>query len=558
MGRSDNKSLWLFILIIYTVAALMVPNVWLDISEINISVIGKVLNIILPLSFYFVLVLMFRKQGWGLLCLFPFMLFAAFQIVLLFLYGESLIAVDMFLNVVTTDFAEATTLLGNLYPSIILVCVLYLPGLIGGVVALSKHKVLAHYPRLLLLWWSGVIFVLSGVLLLILALSRTVVPGDDIFPVNVINNCCLAVKRDRLARQYPESASEFTYHAEPGDSTRRIITIVIGETARPDQWQLFDAERGTNPRLSQREGIYAFKRAITQSNTTHKSVPLLLTPLTAETFGELNGYKSLITAFKEAGYQTTWISNQPPNGAYNEHMGFEADTTLFFKYAPDVQLAAELEKVLAQRDTTRSQLIVMHTYGAHFPYHERYEDIMNPVFTPDKPMTAKKSNREALINAYDNATIATDIALDSIIGVIDRFNNNAFLIYAADHGEDIFDDYRSKFLHASPAPTYYQLRVPMFVWIDNNYSSNDTLGQALTAKQFMPLSPSETLFHTALDAANIKTPYFVPEKSLFSENFSPGPLMYLTDRNIAVPLAKSGVREVDRQDFERIGVDIDK
>lgn len=557
INRSGNKSFVLIIVAVYTVLALMVPNVWLDISEINSPVMGKILNIFFPLSFYLFLIAIFKKQGWGLLCCLPFMILSAFQIVLLFLYGESLIAVDMFLNVATTDFEEATTLLGNLMPAIILVCILYLPGLLWGGIAISRKLEMPHYPRLIMLWWGSAGVFVFGILLLILSLCHKVVPGNDIFPINVINNCAIAVKRANLASQYPESATNFHYNAVTTDTVPKIITIVIGETSRPDRWQLFGAERETNPNLSRREGIHTFQHAITQSNTTHKSVPLLLTPLTAENFGELNNYKSIITAFKEAGYRTSWISNQPPNGAYNENMGYEADTTLFFKYISDVELAAEASKLLDSRDTTMSQLLVLHTYGGHFPYKERYQG-MEPVFTPDEPMMAKKSNRDALLNAYDNATIATDIAIDSIIGKLAATNQSAMLIYAADHGEDIFDDYREKFLHASPAPTYYQLRVPMFVWTSDEFNNARTDSvYNLEKYRLMPLSPAVTLFHTVIDAANIDTPYFKPELSLFNPDFNPGKLQYLTDRNEVVDLTKSGLREVDIQDFLDIGVNLD-
>lgn len=554
MKRSETKSISVLFLIFFTALGLIVPNVWLDLSEQYISVIGKIVNVLFPISLYVFIMALFRRPGWGVICLIPFMVFAAFQIVLLFLYGESIIAVDMFLNVVTTDFEEATTLLGNLMNAIFVVVVLYLPAIIWGIYSVYHRQTLSHYYRLCLRWWSGCATFIFGVLFLIVSLTGSVKPDTDIFPINVFNNIGIAVKRDRLAREYPASAESFTYQAVPVDSTRKIVVIVIGETSRPDRWQLFGAERETNPLLSMREDIITVKKAVTQSNTTHKSVPLLLTPLTAENFNDLNSYKSLITAFKEAGFETSWLSNQPPNGAYNEHIGYEADTTVFYKYVPDFELASVATDLLSSRDSTKSQLLVLHTYGGHFPYHERYVG-MAPVFEPDDPMTAKPSNRETLLNAYDNATIATDIAIDSIIGVLSNLNEKAVLIYAADHGEDIFDDYREKFLHASPAPTYFQLRVPMLIWTSKEFLKNRNVTEILRNNSQVILSPAETVFHTALDAGGIITPYFDSSHSLLSPDFKSSPLLYLTDRNQVVPLKDSGLREVDIEYFKIEGIE---
>ena len=43
------------------------------------------------------------------------------------------------------------------------------------------------------------------------------------------------------------------------------------------------------------------------------------------------------------------------------------------------------------------------------------------------------------------------------------------MLYTSDHGEDIFDDSRHLFLHASPVPSYYQLHVPFLIWMSDTY-----------------------------------------------------------------------------------------
>ena len=78
----------------------------------------------------------------------PVPVFGAFQIVLLYLFGQSIIAVDMFLNLVTTNSSEALELLDNLTPAIIAVIILYVPALILGTISIvRKRKLTAEFIR---------------------------------------------------------------------------------------------------------------------------------------------------------------------------------------------------------------------------------------------------------------------------------------------------------------------------------------------------------------------------------------------------------------------------
>ena len=110
----------------WVVIVLIIPNILLDITE-NGSLLCKTANLLLPAGVYMMLMAAKRRAGVMALFMLPFMILAAFQLVLLYLYGESVIAVDMFLNVVTTNVREVNELLGNLIYAIGAVVVLYLP-----------------------------------------------------------------------------------------------------------------------------------------------------------------------------------------------------------------------------------------------------------------------------------------------------------------------------------------------------------------------------------------------------------------------------------------------
>ena len=98
---------WIFPLL------LIVPNIALCFTE-HYGAAPSLANALMPAGIYLLLCSCSVNIGRTVLLCTPLSIYAAFQIVLLFLYGESIIAIDMFLNVATTNFGEATELLANL------------------------------------------------------------------------------------------------------------------------------------------------------------------------------------------------------------------------------------------------------------------------------------------------------------------------------------------------------------------------------------------------------------------------------------------------------------
>ena len=126
---------------------LIVPNLVLCLTE-PLPLMAKVCNVLLPFGCYYLLMTLSRNCGKMLWILFLFLFFGAFQIVLLYLFGQSIIAVDMFLNLVTTNSSEALELLDNLTPAIIAVIILYVPALILGTISIvRKRKLTAEFIR---------------------------------------------------------------------------------------------------------------------------------------------------------------------------------------------------------------------------------------------------------------------------------------------------------------------------------------------------------------------------------------------------------------------------
>lgn len=535
--------------------ALIAANIGLDITE-PYCWFQKVANLLLPLGLYAVLTSIGKRVGLTVWLMLPFMILAAFQIVLSFLFGDSVIAVDMFLNVATTNPDEAGELLANLVSAIITVCVIYVPILVWGTISLVRRQTLDRQFRQSQRLWGWLLMCVGGAF----AVGAWVYDDEysferETFPLNVIENLGEAVHRTRQMRDYPTTSKDFTYNARserPADEKETYI-LVIGETARAENWHLFGYDRQTTPRLSAHRGIFPIGRAISESNTTHKSVPMLLSSLSAETFADsITRHKSIITAFNEAGYRTSFFSNQRPNRSYTEYFGDEAHRVEYLPDGPggvhalDFDLLEPVAEVLADT-AVRKQFVVVHTYGSHFLYRDRYPRRFAK-FLPDDAFDATKENRDKLINAYDNCQLYTDALLDSLIAMAEARGGRAALIYASDHGEDIFDDSHGRFLHASPRPSARQLHVPALVWLsDTLQAESPRQAEAIRANTLRRVSPQKAWFHTLMGLAEISTPYRRDSLSLASPDYTPLPPVYLTDLNEAVDWKHSGLRPDDME-----------
>ena len=531
---------------------LIVPNIILDFTEIHYTACERAINVLLPAGIYLLLMSAWRRNGITTFCLLPVMVLCAFQIVLLFLYGESIIAVDMFLNVTTTNVHEAGELLLNLGPAIAVVCVLYMPPLVMAGIALGRCAYLSRKQQRPALY-SGAILSIAGIICMAIAFCSTsgYNPARRLFPVNVTANIFTAVERTEASNHYFETSEAFSYHAavtDP-DSVPEIFVLVIGETSRAGNWQLNGYERPTNPRLSKRDGVISYTKALSESNTTHKSVPLLMSHLGAAEFADsIYSSRSVIDAFREAGYRTVWLSNQQRNGSLIDFSGSRAEGNLFLtddgKEHRDLELCPYLSAAI-NTEPRRPVFVVLHTYGSHFNYQARYPEEYG-VFGPEIATEAEPSNRAGLINAYDNAIVYTDAVLDSIISTVSATGRPAAMVYLADHGEDIYDDDRERFLHASPTPTYWQIHVPMLVWLSDTYRTmHPEKYAAACANSSKDVSSSQSAFHTLMSLSGISTPYYKPELALTENCYNAPARQYLNDYNEDVDLEEAGLRESD-------------
>ena len=136
----------------YAVVALLLPNIALCFTE-RLSFWACGVNVLLPLALYMWFFSVAKCPGKMVWWAFIFIFFAAFQLVLLYLFGTGVIAVDMFLNLVTTNAGEAMELLDNLAPAVVGVFVIYLPLLVLGIIHIrKKHQISTAFQHHVRKW----------------------------------------------------------------------------------------------------------------------------------------------------------------------------------------------------------------------------------------------------------------------------------------------------------------------------------------------------------------------------------------------------------------------
>ena len=232
-----------------------------------------------------------------------------------------------------------------------------------------------------------------------------------------------------------------------------VVVLVLGETSRYDHWQVNGYARETSPRLMQRE-VVSFDSCFSVANLTTVSVPFILsraTPTHQELYLQ---EKSVVDAFHEAGYETSWIADQSFNNHFLLRIAESCDHTHYFmprnnELLLDTVLLAPVKERTHSKPpyegwSEKPQMMVVHSLGCHFKYSQRYPDEFQH-FVPDmKGMrigalipdfdsisegirlnnrrnspALVKNVQNVLVNSYDNAIRYTDYFLDSLIEILE-------------------------------------------------------------------------------------------------------------------------------------------
>ena len=312
----------------------------------------------------------------------------------------------------------------------------------------------------------------------------------------------------------------------------QMVVMVIGESSRYDRWSLNGYKRETNPLLKQEANLVSLADVITAVSATRLSVPVLVSRKPAmQSLQTGFAEKSFLTAFKEAGFKTWWISNQMSFGQFDTPISVfakEADVTKFLNLGGftnnssyDGILLHPLKAAIA--DPAQKKLIVLHTLGNHWNYSHRYPkefDKWQPsLYGIENPAYTDMAMKPQLNNSYDNSILYTDWFLAQVIDTLKASKQLASMMYVSDHGQTLYDGSCNLAFHGHN--TQFEFHVPALVWYSDLYRATHPakINQLLRNKR-VKLS-TENLFHSLLDMADIRYDTERLEWSFLSKKFKP-------------------------------------
>ena len=559
VSRADQRCYyWILTL------ALLLPNVVLSVV-MQQPAVGRVLNILLMLPVYMLLLLSAKRPGrvyWGL---FVLVLLHAFQLVLLTIFSGSVVAVDMLLNIFTSEPDEAGELLSNILWPILASGGFYaLTFVVATLSARSRESLSPRFRRRMALVSALILLVALPIYIGAKKRFPYVHLRAEVYPMSVFHNMYLATTKLYEVLHYDRTSQDFCYKAssERAKDEREIYVLILGETSRAHSWSLYGYPRETTPHIDSLHrdgGLIAFADVLTQSNTTYKSIPIILSPADASSAENLPHVQGILSAFREAGFYTAFISNQPGNHSYvdffamqgDEHHPIRKELRREKRRLYDSDMIPYLQRLMASEHP--KLFVVLHTYGSHFSYRDRYpkEDTFFPV---KGHYSGSEADSLVLRNAYDNAVRQTDKFVDSVVRVLEGGDRAASMVYISDHGEDVYDDERERFLHSSPDVSYYQLHVPLLIWGDKRWRDAHPQLFAQGRSNSREAVSSNSVFHTLLELAGIRTRYRRDDLSVVSSRFKGGVRFYLNDRYECVPIEALELPEEDIRLFREKGL----
>lgn len=502
---------------------------------------------ILMSAFVLIYIYSISKTTRYLFLFFPFLIIIPIYIYYISLYGVALN--EHILGIVLeTNYQEALQFLGGdlyVYIGIFFIWLIVCAFIVVG--SYKIPKLWTHWSRNLVLALGAIYFILgyyfnaqvnrqidatiaSDQTFLVQEENAFIADLKQTYPLGLVISGWYVYQEQQKINQAFEENIHFNFGAKQFETNteKEIYVLVLGETSRRKSWQLNGYERQTNPLLSQQKNLINFTDFISVSNVTRQSIPMILT---RKADIHVNRYhfneRSIITAFKEAGFQTYWLSTQQKFGA------FDTSTSVYAKEADEIYflnktgyqnagvyddiLIQALEKIVQQ--APQKQFIVIHTLGSHYNYQHRYPGAFSkfrPALDSLKSYSLQdRQFKREIINSYDNSILFTDYVLDQFIHTLEKQESAiSLLMYSSDHGEDIFDEGCHKSGHG--LETARNFEIASFIWYSNNFK-NKFNEKVIKLKNNQHRKMNQTaIFPTLIDAANISIPNETLDRSILT------------------------------------------
>ena len=300
------------------------------------------------------------------------------------------------------------------------------------------------------------------------------------------------------------------------DQEKAVVVLVIGESARKANFQLYGYERQTNPLLSKQKGLKVYQANSCATYTTAGSKAILEPKNSDELYELLPNY-----AFR-TGVDVSWRTSnwgEPPIHI-DEYL---TDTDLAALY-PDENSQYDGILFAGLRERIESSkkdkvLIILHTSTSHGP---KYADKYPKTFEVFKPVAGNveegEKDQALLVNAYDNTIRYTDFLLDGLINTLSSMSDwKSAMIFISDHGESLGEN--KMFMHGLPmklAPKV-QYEIPFLVWTSDHFRKykKTSVSQDVPVGELPAVLEQHYIFHSVLNLLSIRTEVYDEAYDIF-------------------------------------------
>ena len=471
----------------------------LDYKSVNgITIIISLIVVMLVANFFAFYLICFLTRFIGKYLLALFFIINAIAVYFINTYSV-IIDESMVGNVLNTNYEESSS-----FFSIKLIVYIILLGVIPGIYIIKVKIVNGTLKQFLITTSLTLLFILSLVFanasnwLWIDKNSKTL--GGLAMPWSYTVNISLLY----IHRQQENEKEILLPNASIKDNKKSVVVLVIGESARSQNFSLYGYKKNTNPLLSKTENLFHFDATSCATYTTAGIKSMLEHKDTGELYEILPNY--LYRNNVEVIWRTTNWGEPPVHIKNYQNREFLMSNCKGEGCNYDEVLLTGLkEQILASQKN--KILIILHTSTSHGPTYSKKYPPQFEIFTPVcNSVELGNCSQTELINAYDNTIIYTDYLLKKIIEDLKELQEyNSAMIFVSDHGESLGE--KNLYMHGLPksiAPKE-QYDIPFIVWFSDN------------SKQLKPnkILSQSYVFHSVLNFLSIQSPIYDEQMNIF-------------------------------------------
>jgi lipid A ethanolaminephosphotransferase len=303
----------------------------------------------------------------------------------------------------------------------------------------------------------------------------------------------------------------------PAATRPMLAVLVIGETARAQNFSLNGYERATNTELA-RYDVLSFSNVTACGTTTAVSLPCMFSDL-----GHMKNKSNtsirregLLDVLQRAGFNILWLDNNSGCKGVCTRVPHESMSSLPMdalcragECYDGIFVRALQQRILQIEADT---VLVLHMIGSHGPaYFKRYPEDFE-IFSPAcRSAELSRCSRDSIVNAYDNSIRYTDHVLSRILDTLHAIDSrfDTAMLYVSDHGESLGE--KGLYLHGLPyavAPRE-QVHVPMLMWLSPGMRQRLGLDLACLSSHRDDALTHDNLFHSVLGLVRVHTGAYI-------------------------------------------------